>query len=216
MCDQFRYCYWVIVHNRSTHWRQHCIHIAFSYNMKQLKTSLNKSLGPNGLAFLSHSFFNCYSFDYITMQPKAKDLKDEQWTKWKKRASNRKEWAREKKKRSNFFHFIVNQLIFLLFVTRCVSTHLWIVVESLLYCNVPSFKNYSINNQLSTAHRPLDILVIVRNVDYRYWNGLFFIFHIIFMSFFFLFFFFSSSFDRCCYFYKQKRKYNQKKKKLKI
>lgn len=25
----FRYCYWVIVHNRSTHWRQHCIRIAF-------------------------------------------------------------------------------------------------------------------------------------------------------------------------------------------
>lgn len=74
VCDQFRYCYWVIVHNRSTHWRQHCIRIAFSYIVKHWKHYWIRASDQMDWHFcLIH--FSIVVHSNITMQPKAKELK---------------------------------------------------------------------------------------------------------------------------------------------
>lgn len=72
VCDQFRYCYWVIVHNRSTHWRQYCVRIAFYSMFTDCldESTLNGLFSFSRTFFLSSFFFfnrlNCYSLETTT------------------------------------------------------------------------------------------------------------------------------------------------------
>lgn len=130
----------------------------------------------------------------ITMQPKAKELKVEQWTKWRERA---------RKKRSNFFPFVVNQLIFFLLLLG-VSQHTYELLNPCCIVMFPHSRTIplTISFLLSTLNSPSStryiIIIVYIGMDYFSFSSIFF------MSF--------SCSCRCCYFYKQKRKYNQKKK----
>lgn len=85
------------------------------------------------------------------------------------RDDGEKKWVIEKNEREKkvqFFHLLLINWYFSCCYSVCLNT-LMNIVESLLYCDVSSFKNYSINIQLSTLNSPSSTryIIIVYNDD---------------------------------------------------